>query len=149
MVSDTFRYATIMLAAGIGVPVLAALNAQLGRAIAAPAAAASVLFLIACIVSVITMFAMHDSAALAKIPSQPRYLLFGGVLVAFYVLSITWIAPRFGLGNAIVCVLMGQLISAAIIDQFGLMGAMVRQLTVLRAGGLALMAAGVMMVVKG
>lgn len=149
MTPDNFRYAIIMLAAGIGIPVLAALNAHLGRAIASPAAAASVLFVIACAVSVVTMVATSGGAALAEIPSQPKHLLFGGVLVAFYVLSVTWVAPRFGLGNAIVCVLIGQLISAAVIDQFGLMGAMVRELTALRAGGLALMAAGAIIVVKG
>ena len=64
--------------------------------------------------------------ALLAAPEQPKHLFLAGLLVAFYVLSITWVAPRFGLGNAIMCVLLGQLISAAVIDQFGLMGAMVR-----------------------
>ena len=44
--ADTLRYALIMLAAGIGIPVLAALNAQLGARIGSPAAAASVLFVV-------------------------------------------------------------------------------------------------------
>ena len=33
MTPETFRYALVMLAAGIGIPVLAALNAQLGNRI--------------------------------------------------------------------------------------------------------------------
>jgi transporter family-2 protein len=45
--------------------------------------------------------------------------------VAFYVLSITWIAPTFGVGNAVFFVLLGQLVSAAMIDHFGLFGAQV------------------------
>lgn len=44
---STSSYALIMLAAGIGIPVLAALNAQLGRVIGAPAAASVVLFAVA------------------------------------------------------------------------------------------------------
>jgi transporter family-2 protein len=48
--------------------------------------------------------------------------------VAFYVLSITYIAPTFGVGNAVFFVLLGQLVSAAIIDHFGLFGAQVKPL---------------------
>ena len=65
------------------------------------------------------------------------------MLIAFYVLSITFIAPHFGIGNAVFFVLLGQLISAAAIDHFGLFGAQVSPLGLTRAGGIALMATGV------
>ena len=42
-----FHYALIMLVAGLGIPVLAALNAALGRQIGSPAMAATVLFVVA------------------------------------------------------------------------------------------------------
>jgi bacterial/archaeal transporter family-2 protein len=63
--------------------------------------------------------------------------------------SITWIAPRFGVGNAIFYVLLGQLISAAAIDHLGLIGAIVKPLTLWRAGGLMLMAVGVLLTQRG
>lgn len=143
MTSDTLRYAAIMLAAGVGVPILAALNAQLGVRIGAPAVAASVLFLIAFIAATVVMLATTGSAQLATLASQPPHLFLGGLLVAFYVLSVTWIAPKFGVGNAIFCVLLGQLVSAAAIEHFGLMGAIARPLDGMRLAGLGLMAAGV------
>lgn len=146
---DSLRYAFIMLAAGIGIPVLAALNAQLGGRIGSPAAAAVILFAVAFAGAVLTMVATGGGGALAAAPSQPPKLFLAGLLVAFYVLSITLVAPRFGLGNAITCVLLGQLISAAIIDQFGLLGAMMRQITPMRGLGLALMAAGVIFTQRG
>jgi len=59
------------------------------------------------------------------------------------VLTITFIAPKFGIGNAVFFVLLGQLISAAAIDHFGLFGAPVSPLGAARVGGIALMAAGV------
>jgi transporter family-2 protein len=68
--------------------------------------------------------------------------------VAFYVLSITWIAPTFGVGNAVFFVLLGQLISAAAIDHFGLMGARPAPMSAARAGGILLMAAGVLLTQK-
>ncbi len=136
------QYAIIMLFAGIGIPVLAALNAALGVRIGSPAAAATVLFVVAFGVSAAVMVATGPGA-LAKVPGAPRYLLLAGVLIAFYVLSITFIAPHFGVGNAVFFVLLGQLISAAAIDHFGLFGAQVSPVSLTRAGGIGLMAAGV------
>ncbi len=116
--SPNFAYASIMFAAGIGIPILAALNAALGTRIGSPAAAALVLFL-------------------------------AGVLIAFYVLTITYIAPLFGVGNAVFFVLLGQLAAAAAIDHFGLFGARVTPLSFTRAAGIALMAAGLALTQRG
>jgi bacterial/archaeal transporter family-2 protein len=60
-------------------------------------------------------------------------------------LSVTWIAPRFGVGNAIFCVLLGQMASAAMIDHFGLFGAIVKPMGSARASGIGLMILGVLM----
>lgn len=149
MTAETLRYGAIMIAAGIGIPILAALNARLGGLIGAPAAAAVVLFAVAFCGAVAVMLITGSVSALPLIADQPRYLLLAGLLVCFYVLSVTWVAPRFGLGNAITCVLLGQLLSAAVIDQFGLMGAIVRQVTPMRAAGLCLMALGVVLTQRG
>ncbi|WGH79460.1 DMT family transporter [Jannaschia ovalis] len=134
-------HAAIMLAAGIGIPVLAALNARLGANIGGPAAAGVVLFAVALTAAgVVTV--LTGPAALGRLAGQPPHLFAAGLLVAFYVLSITWIAPVFGVGNAVFFVLLGQVLSAAAIDHFGLFGARQVPLTVLRAAGLGLMAAG-------
>jgi transporter family-2 protein len=140
-------YAITMLAAGIGIPVLAAMNAALGRYLGAPMLAGAILlavgFLTALVVALIT-----GPGAIVKLASAPRHLLLAGILVAFYVLSITAIAPKFGVGNAIFFVLIGQLLSAATIDHFGLFGAQPVVLSGPRLGGLLLMAAGVLLTQK-
>lgn len=137
------QYAVIMLAAGVGVPILAALNAALGKMIGSPTTAAVVLFAIAFAASAAVMVVFPGFVAVSKIAEAPKHLLLAGVLIAFYVLSITHVAPHFGVGNAVFFVLIGQLISAAAIDHFGLFGAQVTPLTWIRAGGIAVMAAGV------
>ncbi|MFW8593483.1 DMT family transporter [Cribrihabitans neustonicus] len=136
------QYALIMLAAGLGIPVLAALNAALGRMVGSPASAAVVLFIVA-LISAAAYCLLAGPQALAKIPAAPKHLFLAGVLVAFYVLSITHVAPHFGVGNAVFFVLIGQLISAAAIDHFGLFGAQVSPLTLTRAAGISVMALGV------
>ncbi|MEL6684382.1 MAG: DMT family transporter [Pseudomonadota bacterium] len=137
----------IMLAAGIGIPVLAALNAALGRHIGSPAVAATVLFVVALTVSAIVTF-LTNPQAIAKLATAPKHLFLAGALIAFYVLSITWIAPTMGVGNAVFLVLLGQLISAAAIDHFGLFSAQASPLTLTRTAGIALMAMGVFITQK-
>lgn len=136
------QYALIMLAAGIGIPTLAALNAALGRHMGSPTAAATILFTIALATTIVALL-VTGPQALTRVAGAPKHLLLGGVLVAFYVLSITYIAPSFGVGNAVFFVLIGQLISTAAIDHFGLFGAQISPLSPTRAAGLALMGVGV------
>lgn len=136
-------YATTMLAAGIGIPVLAALNAALGQRLGAPVAASTILFCVALLVTLATLVVTGGIPALTKAVDAPKHLFLAGCLVAFYVLSITFVAPHFGVGNAVFFVLLGQLISAAAIDHFGLFGAQISPLSLTRAGGIGLMAAGV------
>lgn len=136
------QYALIMLLAGIGIPILAALNAALGTRLGSPAAAATVLFLVA-LATASAAFALTGAQGMGRVAAAPKHLLLAGALIAFYVLSITYIAPHFGVGNAVFFVLLGQLISAAAIDHFGLFGAQPTALGAARLGGIALMAAGV------
>jgi transporter family-2 protein len=136
------QYALIMLLAGIGIPLLAALNAALGQHIGSPAIAATCLFLVALISSAIVML-VAGVDGFTRFATAPKHLFLAGVLIAFYVLTITYIAPHFGIGNAVFFVLLGQLISAAAIDHFGLFGAQVSPIGLTRAAGIALMASGV------
>ncbi|MGR3759000.1 DMT family transporter [Roseobacteraceae bacterium NS-SX3] len=136
------QYAAIMLAAGLGIPILAALNAGLGQHIGSPAAAGVVLFAVAFSAAVLVCLVVGPQA-LAQVAAAPKHLMLAGLLVAFYVLSITYVAPHFGVGNAVFFVLLGQLFSAAAIDHFGLFGAQVSPLTLTRATGISVMALGV------
>jgi bacterial/archaeal transporter family-2 protein len=147
VIPETTRYALVMLAAGIGIPVLAALNAALGQRIGSPATAAFCLFLVA-LAGTGAVVALTGGGAFRILAAQPKHLFLAGLLVSFYILSITWIAPRFGVGNAIFFVLLGQLVAAAAIDHFGLFGARVSPLSPTRAAGIALMAAGVFVTQK-
>jgi bacterial/archaeal transporter family-2 protein len=140
------RDAGIMLAAGVGIPILAALNAQLGGRIGAPMAAGVVAMSVALVVAVAAVSLTGQARALALVVSQPLWLLLAGVLMAFYLLSITWIAPRFGVGNAVFCVLLGQMLAAAVIDHFGLFGARIVPMNGQRLAGILTMAGGLVLI---
>ena len=125
-------YAAVMFIAGLGIPVLSALNAAHGWHLEAPFGAATILFFIAlgrCLI----VLTMQGGFSLARAMEAPKHFFLAGCLVAFYIVSITYVAPRFGLGNAIFFVLFGQLFSAAVIDHFGLFSAQERRLSPLHA----------------
>ena len=117
-----------MLVAGLGVRVLGRWKGGLGREMGYPGRAATVVFVGAFSVALIAALLTQPQAA-TRLASAPKYLFVAGTLVAFYILSITWIAPVIGVGNAVFFVLLGQLISAAAIDHFGLFAAQVTPLT--------------------
>jgi transporter family-2 protein len=143
------RHAALMVMAGMGIPLLAGLNAALEQRIGSPVAAAVVLFAVAFTSALVVLLVTGGAGALARVAGQPPVLFLGGCLVAFYILSITFVAPRFGLANAILFVLLGQLISAAVIDATGLMGLAARPVSGTRLLGLVAMAAGVVLSQRG
>ena len=137
-----------MLLAGIGIPIMAAMNAGLGGRLQSPALAATILFMVGIVASVSYLLLIEGMPQSWSSPGTPFYLYLGGFFVVFYVLGITWVAPRFGIGNAVSFVLLGQLISMVTIDQFGLMGAPQTVITLRRVIGLLFMAIGVFLVVR-
>ena len=148
MSTDLLKYAAVMLAAGFGIPILAALNAALGVRIGSPAGAALCLFVVAFLTTFVVL-GLTSKPDIAALTSAPRHLFLAGTLVAFYVLSITFVAPHFGVGNAVFFVLLGQMVSAAVIDHMGLFSAQPHPLTLLRGSGIALMALGVFLTQRG
>jgi transporter family-2 protein len=145
---NTASYAILMLVAGIGIPIMATLNASLATKLQSSALAAAILFFVGFVGAVVYLLFSEGIPNSITRPSTPFYFYLGGLFVLFYILSITWVAPRFGIGNAIAFVLLGQLMSMATIDQFGLMGAQQSTLTLQRVFGLVFMAIGVFLVVR-
>lgn len=136
-----------MFVAGLGIPLMAALNGGLGAKLQSPALAATILFLVGLAVSVTYLFTVEGVSTGLNKANIPWYLYFGGFFVMFYILSITSVAPHFGISNAVSFVLLGQLVAMSLIDHYGLVGALQYSLNSQRLIGLALMAAGVFMVV--
>lgn len=139
---NMLSFATIMLLAGIGIPIMAAMTSSLGKHLSSPVAASTFAFFIAFCIALLALM-ITDKPFVKQIPSAPKYLFVAGAFVAFYVLSISFVAPHFGIGNAIFFVLLGQLLSAAIIDHYGLFGAQINHLSTMRVSGILVMVFGV------
>ena len=134
----------IMVFAGIGIPVMATLNGGLGSRLGNPVQAATLLFAFALMISALALVFQSKPIALNLGTVPPQYFL-GGLFVAFYVLSVTFIAPKLGVGNAIVLVLLGQTLASAVIDHLGWLGAQQTPMTATRGVGLLLIIVGIML----
>ena len=135
-------FATIMLLAGIGIPIMAAMTSSLGKHLSSPVAASAFAFFMAFCIALLALM-ITDKSFVKQIPSAPKYLFVAGAFIAFYVLSISFVAPNFGIGNAIFFVLLGQLLSATIIDHYGIFGAQINHLSTMRVSGILVMVFGV------
>lgn len=139
-------YALWAFAAGALIPLMGILNAGMARAAGGPVPATVLLFGIgfaaSLVLALVTMTRFPSLDTLARIPPA-QYT--GGLIVGFYVVSITFLAPRFGIGNAILFAVSAQLVTAAVIDHFALAGAVGRPLNAVRLVGLAVVVAGVVL----
>ena len=134
----------VMIIAGIGIPVMAALNGGLGTRLGNPVQAATLLFALALAVSILVLIFKPKPLA-SNLQLIPPQFFLGGFFVAFYVLSVTFIAPKIGVGNAIILVLLGQAVASALIDHFGWFGAQQTALTLSRAVGFLIIISGIVL----
>jgi transporter family-2 protein len=134
--------AGLMFLTGIGIPILATLNAGLGTQLGSATAATFVLFVVGLALSALIV-AITGLPPRAAFTFERPHFYFGAVFILFYVLSVTWAGPRIGIGNAVFFVLLGQIVAAAAIDHFGLWGALKTEVTTRRLAGIAVMALGV------
>ena len=132
----------LMFTAGVGIPVMAATNAGLGRSLGSPLLAVAILCGVATL-SAFVLLAFSYPAPIDRVWPKSVLVYLAGALFVFYIASITYSAPRIGLGNAIFLVLLGQVVCAAFIDHFGWIESSASPITERRLFGLILTGAGV------
>jgi bacterial/archaeal transporter family-2 protein len=136
--------------AGALIPVQAAANAALSKSLGGNVPfSALVLFAVAMVCSsVALMLARAPVPSAAAFSAAPWWSYLGGLIVAFYVLTITFLAPRIGIGTAISFIVTGQIFAALAIDHFGLLRSLTVPVTPVRLLGAAFMAAGVFLALR-
>ena len=131
------------------IPFQSAMNTQLSKSLQSPYFSALTVFAVAftglMLYVLISGFAVP---AVSQFAGAPKWSYLGGILGGTYILLIVLLAPKLGIGNVTVMVLMGQVVAAIIIDQFGLLGATVHQITWQRATGIVLLCTGVFLIKK-
>jgi transporter family-2 protein len=123
-------------------------NARLGRAVGSLQAAA-VSFLVGTIaLLLIASLAKGGWGALGNAGKVPWWGFVGGLLGAVYVTVALITVKTLGVSGLTATVISGQLAAAVVIDRFGLLGVAKQPIGWTRIAGLALLVAGVFLVVR-
>ena len=133
---------TLAVAAGVFGAAQVAVMGKLGERIGSLEAVMVAAIVTGLIVLPALLIARGGAGGLGDTLSQPWWMLTGGALGAFIVLSITVAAPRLGTTAVVGLLIAGQLVAATAIDRFGWFGFDRVALDWPRILGIALLAAG-------
>ncbi|MBN6065021.1 DMT family transporter [Aggregatibacter actinomycetemcomitans] len=137
-------YILIALIAGVALASQSAINTQLAKAMSGePIIATFISFAVGTILLFVIAFVKSDLFGnLATLPQQPWWKLIGGVLGALVVFTTVLLAPKMGITAMLFFIIVGQLLTAAVIDHFGLLGMPAREVDVIKLVGLVIVAFG-------
>jgi transporter family-2 protein len=139
-------YLLLALAGGAMLPVQAGINAQLARWIDSPVRAALVSFAVGTAALLLLTLAAYRAWPEDGVGAAPWWVWTGGLLGAFYVFASIAAAPKLGAATLIGAILAGQAVAALVVDNFGWVGFDESPITVAKVLGLALIAAGLVVI---
>ena len=138
------------LLTGTLMPLQAILNARLGKQTGGPLMASLLSFFIGLICLFIFNFFTNYSAVVQLKPAatSPWYIWLGGLLGAIFVGYITFVNQRQGVALTFALVVSGQIFISLLIDHYGLLGSVVRTITMEKVLGSLLIIAGLLLIKK-
>lgn len=145
---DRTTAAILVVAAGAAVGAQAPINGTLGRYVGTWQAALVNFAAGLLILTVIVAVAAGGFGGLREIPSAPWWALLGGACGVAVVTSSIFAVGHLGAGGVTAAVVAGQLTASVAIDRLGLFGVDRRSLTTSTLIGIALLAAGVYLIVR-
>ncbi len=141
------RYLILVLVVlgGAVIPVQVAANKRLEQAVRSPVLAAAIALLVGGIVlALLSTTGWLGRGRISGAASAPWWVWLAASFSTFTVVSIIAL-PRVGAAAVIAATVFGQLIAAAVLDQFGWLGVPQVRLNWWRIGGAVLLLAGTLM----
>ncbi|ATD64456.1 DMT family transporter [Neisseria weixii] len=133
----------LAFAAGVASAMQAAINTQLARSMGGETLIAT---LISFVVGTVALFFITwdktDLFGYLAIGQQSWWKLSGGLIGVMFVFTSVLLAPKLGIANMLFVIIIGQLLAAAVIDHYGLIGMAVQEMTMPKLIGLVVMGVG-------
>lgn len=140
-------YTAIALAIGMGFAVQTSINANLAKGIGSSLVAAVTSFGVGFAGLCIIALATGQAQSVSGFRHLPAWMwLSGGILGAGIVYGSLYLVPRIGVAALAAFIIAGQLLAAALIDHFGLLGVPVHELHLWRIVGIVMLFAGALLV---
>jgi len=142
-------FLALALITGALIPIQAATNAAFSKSSGTPLITGLMVFIVGLVgMLLFILLSRTPFPARHQLTSAPLYGYLGGIIVATYVVMITILVPKIGVGTAIGLIVTGQIICAVVIDHFGLFNVAMRSVSLMRITGMLLMIGGVYLVMK-
>ena len=138
----------IALISGAFLPIQAALNSRMGKAIDSPAFAALISFSVGTIALLAFVLLTRQQVSWAGLKTVPVTTWLAGMLGAFYITAIILAFPRIGPALTFGLVVAGQMIIAVLLDHFDILVAQQHSINGWRILGIMLVVAGVVVIRK-
>ncbi|OON59856.1 hypothetical protein B0920_21495 [Massilia sp. KIM] len=145
----TVFYLILALLAGAGLPVQAAANARLSKAIGNPYAATTLQLSLAAALLLLAAAARGDLAGLSRFAQAEPWQWLAGLASAAYVIAGIVLMPRIGAVATVGLFITGQAAASLLLDGAGLLGMPRRAFTALTWLGIVAVALGIALVVRG
>jgi transporter family-2 protein len=140
-------YIALAVAAGIGLAFQAVINSRLRMVLDSALWAAFVQVLLGLLLlAVLVAIAREPVPSGAGLSRAPWWVWTGGMLGALYVATVIVATPALGASLMFAAVVVGQTLTALLIDHFGWFGVPVQPLSPLRLAGAALLVGGVALI---
>ena len=142
-------FVLLAILAGAVLPVQAALNGKMGKAVGDPVYAAFISFVVGSIGLFLYLLATKTVlSAISDVKGVDWSVWAAGILGAFYVACVIILAPQLGVALTFGLVITGQLAISLIIDHYGLLGIPAHTLNWQRIVGVLLVVGGVILIRK-
>lgn len=101
-------YFALALITGALIPVQASTNAVFSKSVGNPTMAGLMVFVVGLVgMLVFTLLSRTAIPTTGQLAAAPAYSYLGGLIVATYVIMITFLVPRIGVGTAIALIVTG------------------------------------------
>ncbi len=145
----TYFFIVLAMLAGMMMPTQAAINNKLASFVESPVLAAFISFVVGtAALFVYILFSGIPLGNLASLKQASVVSWTGGILGAFFVASAVILVPRLGVALTFSLIVAGQMLITLVLDHFGFLGVPVKELSVMRLMGVALIVGGVVLIRK-
>ena len=144
-----YLYIALALAIGLMLPFQVGINAELAGRVSSPITASFFSFAVGTIGLMICLWILRAPwPDLNTVATFPAWVWLGGLIGAFAVFGGVISGPKIGLLSLVALVLTGQLLASLIMDHNGWFGFPVRELSLGRISGSALLLIAVILIHK-
>ena len=130
---------------GVVLAVHLAMNGKVGSVLDNPRVGNALFWCIGALGATAIGLTGWQTGALQPLKQVHPLLLTAGILGACLVFAIAWLIPQVGAGSVMITLLAGQVLGGLILSHFGWLGSPVQPITAVKAAGVAVMIAGVVL----